>query len=90
MEKMTDFTKSNSLVVAIQSILCIIVVALMLYWNSLLRSEIKSLQELKYAATKGYLVKIVLHNDSPHELTFKEQNLNYFNYPDVNQCLMIN
>lgn len=47
------------------SFLCILSIAALLYWNSLLRHEI---QEVRNEANRRYMVKVVLHNNSGKEI----------------------
>lgn len=74
--------KNNNTAFMLQSVLCIVAIAALLYWNSLLRKDIN---EIKYEASRNYLVKIVLHNNSGKDVQFISRSLNYYAYPNVEQ-----
>lgn len=72
--------KSYNSAFMVLSLLCILAIVALLYWNSLLRHEI---QEVRYEATRRYMVKVVLHNNSGKEIKLVSCNLRYYAYPSV-------
>lgn len=80
MNNSTRLLKSNNSAFMLLSFLCILAIVALLYWNSLLRHEI---QEVRYEATRRYMVKVVLHNNSGKEINLASRNLRYYAYPSV-------